>query len=439
MITNQFALRHLVNGEPLPTDLNHRSSANTKLYDESINNRHWLSAKKAAGGRACVTADYNGTDTKNVSTLILGHFCPPDMNGDKRGYGVLSTYETGMNPDNDGETKICYNSYPTNESTGRVYRDIATVISNRYGLSLQDAKACSMELCAWADILPVIMPCDAADPSKDNSDYWQMREKTDVHSMAYIQYVIEELLKYVEVIIAVGDHSFNFVETMIEEGFIDMGKVTFLQHSPVAHPTKLLKFGPTIRQRHWLYQTITDMLTHILRQNRVNITREEAMLLCEHRTNDNNDTHGNFVLFGYFGGKRIIIGRSHSHFAELIREAYVSASAFPTTFRTLLETDERSGDVDGLEVKVVWYTEFNEELMKYRHRELQFGYQFPLESDIMIEWKMAAIAKQEERLEKNATKKRNADRNDAARSVRDHRADFDVLLRNIENEAEIHE
>jgi hypothetical protein len=223
MIINQFALHHIFHKKPITQQLDQKSSSNTTLYDASINNEHWMKIKQLAGGRPCATADYNGTNTKNVSTLILGHFTPPGMKADQKGYGVLSTFQTGVDPENtDREKEICYNSLPTNESVYTVYNNIAKVISNRYGLGWKDAQACSIELCAWVDILPVIMPHDAADPnSNNNNDYWEIRKKVDPHSMAYIQYVIEKLLINVEIIIAVGDHAFNFVEKMIEKGMID--------------------------------------------------------------------------------------------------------------------------------------------------------------------------------------------------------------------------
>jgi hypothetical protein len=431
---NEFAIRHLLHKQPLQPNLDQRSTTNTTLYQKSIKSEQWQSLQQAAGEKhCCVTADYNGTNIKNASTLILGHFCPPGMNADQPGYGILSTFQTGVDPDNnDGETLICYNSLPTNESVWTVYHSFAQVISNRYGLGLQDARVLSVELCAWADVVPVILPHNAADPGND-SDYWELREKMDMPSMKYIQYIMKEVLTSVEVLIAVGDHSFDFAENMIRLGMIDLAKVTFVNHSPVIHPTKLLKFGPTLRQRHWLYQTITDMLTHTLGQPRVNVPSQEVMVLSEHRTNNNHDTHGNYVYYGFFRGKRILIGRSCAHFLQLLREAYVSTGPFESQ-GTLLETEDRSGDIDGLEVKLVWYTKHNDEL----HRGLQFGYQFPLQDNIMKEWMKVAGEKQRERLVDNAEKKRPPQRNDAGRAIRDNSADFFDQLENMEKQAKSH-
>jgi hypothetical protein len=210
--------------------------------------------------------------------------------------------------------------------------------------------------------------------------------------------------------------------------------VKFLQHSPIAHPTKQLKFGLTIKQRHWSYQTITDMLTHILQENRVKVTSEEAMILSEHRTNNNGDTHGNYVYYGFFKGERILIGRSCAHFLQLLRDVYVSTGPFESQ-GTLLETEDRSGDIDGLEVKLVWYTKYNDELMEHDYRGLQFGYQFPLGNEIMKDWMKVAGEKQRKRLVGNVERKRRPERNDASSAIRDNSAAFFDHIENLENAA----
>ena len=74
-----------------------------------------------------------------------------------------------------------------NLSVYTVYHDIAKVISNRYDLGLQDAISCSIELCAWVNILNIIKPHDATDPKTDNSDYWATRKETGELNMKYIQ------------------------------------------------------------------------------------------------------------------------------------------------------------------------------------------------------------------------------------------------------------
>ena len=425
-ILNQFALHHILQGKPLPKDLDHRSSANTSLYEASIKNEHFQGTSKIARNRnsVAVTGGYNGTEkygnTKainpNASCLILGNFCPPGMKAEEKERGVLSTFETAE--DDNGELReVCHNSLPTNESVYTVFHDIAKVISNRYDLGLQDAISCSIELCAWVDILNIVKPRDAADPDSDNSDYWATRNENDELNMKYIQDLLNGPLQNVEIIIAVGDHAFDFVEKMIDKKMIDLDKVKFLQHSPNIHPTKKFKYGITLKQRHWYYQSITDMLTHILRQSRVNVKKEEVMTLCEHRSNSNNDTHGNFVYYGEFRGKRILIGRGHAHFKKLLVDAYVSAGDFPTQ-GTFLETEERCGNVDGLDVKLIWYTKHNNELMKFDYRGLKFGYQHPLDSEIMEEWKKVAKEKQHARLLENAEMKRPAERIEAAAAIR---------------------
>ena len=196
-------------------------------------------AAKIINGEFC-PADSNSTDNDNAELLIIGNF-PPSGHLHHL-YGILSTWVTvGYNMANGSKEKESRNIPPANSSIHEFFRTFANIMSIEYGVSFAVALKICIEISVWVDIFPFTLPYDSADDESENSLYSTTRKKTDPYSKKYIQGLINNLPN-LKCLIILGDEAYKFVQEMQAEGMIPKD-IKIFQHSPLIHPTKLLKWG----------------------------------------------------------------------------------------------------------------------------------------------------------------------------------------------------
>ena len=305
-------------------------------------------AAKITNGEFC-PADSNSTTIKDIELLIIGHF--PPSGSMLHLYGILSTW---MIQDR-SKVKESRNIPPVNCSIHEFFRTFANIMSIEYGVDFLVALKICIQISAWVDILPVTLPYDSADDKSKRSLYTRTRKKTDHLSKEYIEGLIRSL-SHLKCIIVVGDEPYKFVQEMKKAGMIPE-HVKIFQHSPIIHPTKLLKWGASKREAYWFYDCITKTLAHLVNANQSEpelrmALQDKVRYVFPDRQPDS--VTGCFVYKAYVGNTVLFITRGYEELTELIR-SYKNGS-IPDSFNN--EDILNSGSrylFRGLELELIWF------------------------------------------------------------------------------------
>ena len=206
------------------------------------------------------------------------------------------------------------------------------------------------------DILPISLPYDSADSNSESSLYNKTRRETDELSKAYIHRLIQNLKPHLKCLIILGKEAFELVQEMKKDGLIP-DDIKIIQHSPIAHPTKILKYGLSKREAHWFYDCITRTLAYLVneplkveskeaRQNKVKIPFPDRKP---------DSVEGCFIYKAFVGDTLLFIERGYDEVAKLIRSEPYKGS-LPNSFN--FEEISNAGAsyfFRGLKLELIWF------------------------------------------------------------------------------------
>ena len=358
-----FLYKHLIKKDTLPSL--DQSSSNTNHLSTLIKGIKGLlptvseltkianGINKKQNAEFC-HADCNATDINHTELLIIGNF-PPS------GYlhhlhGILSTWVTvGYNMANGTKDKESRNIPPANCSIHEFFRTFANIMSIEYGVSFAAALIICIQISVWVDILPISLKFDSADDKSKSSIYNKTRKKTDSFSKKYIQGLINNLPN-LKCLIILGDEAYKFVQEMQAEGMIPKD-IKIFQHSPLIHPTKLLKWGASKREAYWFYECITKTLAHLVnaepsKQVPKDVLQDKVRHVFPDRQPDS--VKGCFIYKAYVGNTVLFITRGYEELTELIRSYKNGSIPDSFNYEDILNSGSRYL-FRGLELELIWF------------------------------------------------------------------------------------
>jgi len=386
--SSSYSKRHIRDKEAVPTTQDNSSAKTTFLRDKTaglesfnklIEDAKGIRERKEgkgrfAGAQAC-SGDTNSTEPeKHVEVLGVGHFPPPKE--EPHEYGTLSTWADDV--DEEGvATRKSLNCLPLNSSIHTFFSLMAIILAIQYDINPEVANSICMEISAWIDILPIILPATAADKDKKKNkfgreNYVNIRNKTDEHSMQYILDIIKQLpnLKY---IIVLGEEAWLFMQKMEKKNLL--GDIKIIQHSALPHPTRILKHGVTQREAYWFYECINELFACLIGQPPKPFSRKTALNIFGNR--NNGDTSGCYIYKGWYDGSLLFIARSLKDLRTMVINAGGSIrehtqeelEAEEKKWPTVTAMSKESGKTfvyRGLEIEQIWF-------LNHDYKDEKFG------------------------------------------------------------------
>ena len=191
------------------------------------------------------------------------------------------------------------------------------------------------------------------------------RVKADKRSKEYIQGLLCNL-STIECIIVLGAEAWDFIQEMIKAGMIP-DRIKIFQHSPIIHPTRLLKYGANQREAHWFYECVTDTLSYLVdgavSKLSKEVLKDNVRKVFGNRYN--NDLRGSFIYRGIYDGVTLFVTRGYEEITTLIR-SYPDGSvpkSFPA-FQDLVAPTTNFA-LHGLEIEFTWYEDFDCETAQF--------------------------------------------------------------------------
>lgn len=351
------------------TNLDQRSTANnyTSVFTEGLENdviQHLTTIAtylnqtfKEASAHLC-NADSNSTMMDRIKVLFWGSYAPDHE--DAHTQGILSTWvTTGFDHESRStNTEPCSNGKQRNPSIHQFYLTISLIMSIEYGIPFDVAYQIWNEISAWVDSIQLTLP----NKSSNNGGtklYKKAKEMTAQYTMKYIRCLIGNIPN-LECIVVLGNEAFDFFNMMKKEGMIP-AYIKIIQNHPIIHPSKLLAFGASLREAHWMYMSIVGTLSHLVGASAPDeVSKNNIHLAFINRNSD--DERGSFIYKASVnvGGVDTVlfVTRGYSEVKRVIRSW---GGSVPEEFPTFKEIVGYNGNYEfrELTLELIWYEDYD--------------------------------------------------------------------------------
>ena len=260
-------------------------------------------------------------------------------------------------------------SPPQNPSVFEFFNKVANIISLEYDVGLVTATKIWTQISLWVDFIPITLDADSAD-NGGTKLFKDTKKACSPHSKEYIRGILQNLPN-VKCIIVLGNEAWGFVQEMRKDHMISPD-IKIFQHSPVMHPTHILKGGVTQREARWFYECIRDTINYLVDGPASKVVSKDTLQNNVRTVFVNcvkDDYKGNFIYRGIDNGKLLFIVRGYEEMKKLIR-SYPGGS-IPDEFPTFGEfvASDVNFEFRDLEIELVWFEDHDYSLEFGVHNE----------------------------------------------------------------------